>query len=130
MPLSKVHVPKQLSTKTCQMIVVELHNSLVNTCGVNPDDNFCLISRYSRHDMIVHPTFLGNRDPNSSIVVEIALLGGRTDEQKEAFYKDFRMRLREFGFEPNNSIIFLIENNAIDWSFSEAGSVKSVMELK
>ncbi|MEE9321167.1 MAG: tautomerase family protein [Granulosicoccus sp.] len=96
---------------------------------MKPDDNFCLISRYSQQDMIVHPTFLGSRDPDSSIVVEITLLGGRTDEQKEGLYRDFRNRLKTIGFEPNNSIIFLIENNAIDWSFSEAGPVKSVLGL-
>jgi len=129
MPLSKIHVPNQLSTEICHLIVEELHLSLVSTCGVNTDDNFCLISRYAQQDMIVHPTFLGDRDPNASIIVEITLLGGRTDEQKEIFYKDFRKRLKELGFEPNNSIIFLVENSAIDWSFSDAGSVKSVLGL-
>lgn len=130
MPLSKIHVPQLLPTETCRLIAEELHISLVNTCGVKPDDNFCLISRYSQQDMIVHPTFLGNRDPDSCIVVEITLLSGRTDEQKESLYSDFRNRLKIIGFDPNNSIVFLVENNAIDWSFSEAGSVKSVLGLE
>ncbi len=130
MPLSKLHVPKSLSAEKCERLTDELHASLVETCGVNQDDNFCLISHYSQQDMIIHPTFLGNRDPKSSIIVEIALLGGRTDEVKETFYKDFRVRMKEHGIEPNNIIIFLIENNPIDWSFSEAGSVKSVLGLK
>jgi len=129
MPLSKLHVPQLLSAEKCERLAAELHASLVDICGVNPDDNFYLVSHYSQPDMIVHPTFLGNRDPNSSIVVEIALLGGRTDEVKEEFYKDFRGRMKEHGVEPNNIIIYLIENNPIDWSFSEAGSVKSVLGL-
>lgn len=33
------------------------------------------------------------------------------------------------GFEPSNSIMFLIENNPIDGSFSQAGSVKPVLGL-
>ena len=129
MPLSKLHVPKHLSPEKCQSIAEELHISLVDTCGVNPDDNFCLISRYSEEDMIVHPTFLGNRDPRATIITEITLLGGRSDEQKEALYKDFRNRIKNLGLEPNNTIVFLTENNAIDWSFSDAGSVKSVLKL-
>jgi len=79
--------------------------------------------------MIVHPTFLGERDPEATIIVEIALLGSRTDAMKEAFYQDFRARLTDLGFDANNSIVFLIENSAIDWSFSPAGSVKSVLGL-
>jgi hypothetical protein len=79
--------------------------------------------------MMYHPTFLGERDPKATIVVEITLLGGRNDAQKEALYKEFRHRLDEIGFNSANSIIFLTENRPIDWSFSAAGSVKSVLGL-
>ena len=129
MPFNKLHVPQSLAIEKCHAINDALHASLVETCGVNPDDNFCLISRYPADSMILHPTFLGERDVNATIVIEIALLAGRTDAQKEALYKDIRNRLRGIGLEPNNSIIFLIENNPIDWSFSSAGSVKSVLGL-
>ncbi len=129
MPFNKLHVPQDLDSKVCHAINDLLHASLVETCGVNPDDYFCLVSRYVPEDMILHPSFLGNRDPAATIVIEIALLGGRSDEQKEALYSDVRSRLREIDFDPNNSIIFLIENKPIDWSFSEAGSVKSVLGL-
>lgn len=129
MPLTKLHVPHSLASETCRSIGDALHSSLVDTCGVNPDDNFCLVSRYAPDESIIHPTFLGKRDISSTIVVEITLLSGRSDDQKETFYKDFRERLRAIGFEPQNSIVFLTENTAIDWSFSEAGSVKSVLGL-
>ncbi|MEP3115606.1 tautomerase family protein [Nisaea sp.] len=129
MPLTKLHVPSTLPPEICRSIGDLLHTSLVDTCGVNPDDNFCLVARYAADESIIHPTFLGDRDSSSTIVVEITLLAGRSDDQKENFYKDFRERLQKIGFEPNNSIVFLTENNAIDWSFSNAGSVKSVLGL-
>jgi hypothetical protein len=129
MPFNKLHVPQDLPVSTCHAINNLLHDSLVETCKVNPNDFFCLVSRYSASDMIFHPTFLGNRDPAATIVIEIALLAGRSDAQKESLFADVRRRLGEIGFEPNNSIMFLIENNAIDWSFSQAGSVKSVLGL-
>ena len=129
MPFNRLHVPQALAVEMCQAINACLHASLVATCGVNPEDDFCLISRYPPEDMICHPTFLGQRDPKSTIVVEITLLAGRSDSQKEALYKDVRSRLAEIGFDPANSIIFLTENKPIDWSFSEAGSVKSVLGL-
>ncbi|MDP2119770.1 MAG: tautomerase family protein [Hoeflea sp.] len=129
MPFNKLHVPSNLPVETCRAINDLLHDSLVDTCGVNPEDYFCLISRYPAEDMILHPTYLGKRDPASTVIFEIVLLAGRSDEQKEALFKDIRRRLRAIGFNPENSIVFLVENRPIDWSFSEAGSVKSVLGL-
>ena len=129
MPFNKLHVPQGLPISKCHAINDLLHSSLVETCNVNPDDFFCLVSRYPAADMIFHPTFLGNRDPAATIVIEIALLAGRSDDQKEKLFADVRRRLAEIGFEPANSIMFLLENKAIDWSFSQAGSVKSVLGL-
>ncbi len=129
MPFNKLHVPHDLPTATCHAINDLLHVSLVETCDVNPDDYFCMVSRYPADDMIFHPTFLGDRDPAATIVIETALLSGRSDEQKEALFKDVRRRLAEIDFEPANSIMFLIENNPIDWSFSPSGSVKTALNL-
>lgn len=129
MPFNKLHVPQDLPAKTCHAINDLLHDSLVETCAVNPEDYFCIVSRYAPDDMILHPTFLGNRDPAGTIIIEIALLAGRNDAQKEAFFADVRRRLAEIAFNPENSIIYLIENQPIDWSFSPAGSVKSVLGL-
>lgn len=129
MPFNKLHVPENLAAETCKAINEELHQSLVEMCGVNPDDHFCLVARYRPEDMMLHPTFLGERDPKATIVIEIALLGGRSDAQKEALYKDIRKRLDKIGFDARNSIVFLLENSPADWSFSPAGSVKSVLGL-
>jgi hypothetical protein len=129
MPFNKIHAPAALPAEITRAINDELHQSLVETCGVNPDDYFCLIARYRPEDMILHPSFLGTRDPEGTIVIEIALLAGRAETQKEALYRDFRRRLGKIGFEPKNSIVFLVENQPIDWSFSESGSVKSVLGL-
>jgi len=129
MPFNRLHVPNDLSAEMCQAINTCLHESLVKTCGSNPQDDFCLVSRYNSLDMMYHPTFLGERDPKATIVVEITLLEGRDDAQKEALYREFRSRLDKIGFNSSNSIIFLTENRPIDWSFSPAGSVKSVLGL-
>lgn len=129
MPLNKLHVPKDFSVDMCHQINDLLHDSLVQTCGVNPDDYFCLISRYAPEDMVLHPTFLGARDVASTIIVEITLLRGRSHDQKEALYQDVRRRLQDIGLAPDNSIIFLLENGPIDWSFSKQGSVKRVLGL-
>ena len=96
---------------------------------MNPDDYFCIIIRYAPEDMILHPTFLGERDVAATILIDITLLAGRSEEQKELLYDDVRNRLDAIGFPPKNSIIFLTENSPIDWSFSPHGSVKKVLSL-
>ena len=129
MPFNKLHVPQDLPAATCHAINDLLHDCLVETCGCNPEDNFCIVSRYAPEDMMLDPTFLGTRDPTGTIIIEIALLGGRSDAQKEALFTEVRCRLTGIGFNADNSIIYLLENAAIDWSFSPAGSVKSVLNL-
>ncbi|MEO0361924.1 MAG: tautomerase family protein [Pseudomonadota bacterium] len=129
MPFNKIHAPRDLPAETCRAISEALHESLVETCGSNPEDDFTLVCRYAPEDMMLHPTFLGERDPAGTVVIEIALLAGRTDAHKEALFADIRRRLRGIGFDPANSIVFLLENRPIDWSFSEAGSVKKVLAL-
>ena len=129
MPLNKLHVPQDLPATTCRQINDLLHDSLVETCGVNPDDYFCVIVRYGQGDMILHPSYLGERDVDATIIIDITLLAGRSDQQKEALYGDVRRRLDAIGFPSENSIIYLSENGPIDWSFSSQGSVKRVLGL-
>ena len=127
MPFNKIHVPRELPAATCRAINDELHQSLVTQCGAHNDDFFCLVVRYDPDDMIFHPTFMGERDPENTIIIEIALLGGRSDMQKAELYKDMRERLDRIGIDARRSIMFLLENQPIDWSFSPEGSVQSVL---
>ena len=129
MPFTKFHVPEGLSPEMCHLINREVHESLVQTCGSHEEDDFALVVRYNPADMMFHPTFLGTRDPDGTIVIEITLLGGRSDEQKEALFGDVRTRLDNIGFTAENSIMFLNENNTIDWSFGPEGSAKRVLGL-
>ena len=129
MPLNKLHVPRDLPAETCIQINTLLHTALVQRFAINPEDDFCIVMRYAPDDMMLHPTFLGVRDPAASIIIDITLMSGRTDAQKEAFYSDLRHQLKETGFPPENAIVFLTENNPIDWSFSQSGSVKKVLGL-
>jgi|GEM_PF-602599 len=127
MPLSKIHVPESFPPALVSQIGQALHDSLVETCAVNPDDYFHYVHRYAAGDMQIHPTFLAPRDAARTLTIEVTLLAGRTDDQKEALYANLRDRLAALGLDPANAIVFLVENNAIDWSFTTGGSVKRVM---
>jgi len=50
LPFNKLHVPKDLSADTCHAFNNLLHENLVDTCGVNPEDYFCVIQRYAQEE--------------------------------------------------------------------------------
>lgn len=127
MPFTKLHVPESYSSELCEALSQLIHDSLVETCDVDPDDFFCLVARYPQGDMFISPTFMGNRSSKSTVVVEILLLIGRSHDQKENLYKEIRRRIAKTDARPEDAIIYLIENREIDWSFSSAGSVRSVI---
>jgi hypothetical protein len=66
-------------------------------------------------------------DPTAYDAFRVRLSAGRNS----ATYRktDVRRRLNGIDINPANSIIFLTENKPVDWSFSEARSVKSVLGL-
>jgi len=129
MPFAKINLPLEYDAQFGQSIAEELHLSLVKACGVHPDDNFCLISRSKDSERTIHPSFMGRRDPKKTVVIEITLLSGRADDQKEALYFDCRKRLEKLGVNGSDVIVYLVENRAIDWSFGPEGSVQKVRSL-
>lgn len=125
MPFTKLHVPQSLNSNACRDLALCLHDSLVEICGVHPNDDFCLICRYADEDRLIEPEFLGPRDPLKTVIAEVTLLAGRTPDTKEALYRDFGDRIEARGFERRNAVIFLVENSRIDWSFGLLGSLLS-----
>ena len=89
----------------------------------HPDDDFTLVTRYAPEDILLHPSHLCERDPTKTFIVEITLLSGRTADQKEALYRDVRQRIGRLGLKPENSILYLVENAPVDWSFHPDGSL-------
>lgn len=128
MPLSKIKLPSKLDAGLRHEIAEHLHASLVNTCDVAPDDNFCLITRHDDDKRIIHPSLLGRSDPMKTIVMEIMLLAGRTDGQKEELYRDIRRRLEGIGIRAGNVFVYLVENSSTNWSFGLEGFVKKMKD--
>ncbi len=50
-------------------------------------------------------------------MVELTLRRGRSDDQKRAFYAGLAAAFEPLGVHPDDLIVVLTENDAIDWSF-------------
>jgi hypothetical protein len=116
MPLSRLSVPLHLSPARVRALADAVHDGLVATCDVPPDDRFQLVSRFAPEAMIVNPTFGGVQRSADACIVEITFLAGRSAAQKQRLYRHVVACAAEAGLRADDILIALAENQAIDWS--------------
>jgi hypothetical protein len=116
MPLCRLSVPAHLPPSRIRALADAVHEGLVETCGVEPNNRFQLISTYASRMMLLDPTFGDvKRTPEGSII-EILLLEGRTEEQKKNLFRRIADRAAGAGFAGDDVMITLIENVPDNWS--------------
>lgn len=116
MPLTRISIPQHLSAQLAKALADAVHTGLVNTCAVPDDDRFQLITRFAVEDMLLNPTFGGMTRTADASVVEILFLTGRSNDQKRALYRRVTDLAVASGFKPDDIMITLTENAAIDWT--------------
>jgi hypothetical protein len=116
MPLTKISAPKHLPMEKVRALANAVQEARVETCKVPPDDLFQTISRFEADELIMHPSFEGMQRSADACIVEIPLLGGRTDDQKRALYRVACEKAVAVGFRADDLMIALIENSRVDWS--------------
>lgn len=116
MPLARLSVPSHLPAHRVRALADAVHDALVATCGVPQADRFQLVVRLEPEAMILDPVFPGVARSGDASVVEISFLGGRSPAQKRALYREAVARAVQGGFRPDDVMIALVENSAIDWS--------------
>jgi len=116
MPLARLSVPAHLAPARIRALADAVHEGLVETCGVPPNDRFQLVSTYVPEMMFIDPTFPDvARTPDASII-EILFLEGRTIDQKKNLFRRIADRAVRAGFSGDDVMITLIENATVDWS--------------
>ena len=116
MPLARLSVPAHLAPARIRALADAVHEGLVETCGVPPNDRFQLVSTYAPEMMFIDPTFPDVvRTPDASII-EILFLEGRTIDQKQNLFRRIADRAVSAGFSGDDVMIVLSENAPVDWS--------------
>ena len=116
MPLARISVPADLAPDKIRALADAVHEGLVETCGVPPNDRFQLVSTFAREMMFIDPTFPDvSRTPDASII-EILFLEGRTTDQKRQLFRRIADRAVSAGFSGDDVMITLTENATVDWS--------------
>ena len=118
MPLVEVTLRQGRSSDTLRSIGDAIHEALVATANVPPDDRFQIFHTVPDTQLMAHPTYGGvNRSPDL-LIIRVTLNAGRTLEIKKAFYADLVRRLGSAaGVRPDDVLVSLVEVAKENWSF-------------
>lgn len=117
MPLVRIDLPVA-AMKHAAAISDTVHQAMVQTFNVPPDDRFQTITPRAPGELVCTPEFLGVKHSDRVAFVQITCAPGRSLEQKKALYARIAADVALRGeFEPGDVIINLMESARENWSF-------------
>ena len=118
MPLVRVALPAGKSPSFIASIGEGIHQAMVATINVPPDDRFQIFSQHPPEELICDRRYLGIHRSPDTIVVQITLNAGRTVEMKRALYEAIAENLsRSPGLRKEDVLVNLVEVPKENWSF-------------
>lgn len=120
MPFVRIDLPDTVSPQHAQALGQAVHQALVETFDVPPDDRFQLIARHVPGSLVCTPAYLGLQHSARVALVQVTCSFGRTLAHKRALYEAItRHAARQAGFAPADVIVHLVETARENWSFGE-----------
>ena len=120
MPFIRTHLPQDTSAADQQGIVEGVHQALIDSIGMPPDELFNMVMPYAPGQFWCSPSFNGGKRSDRVVVVEITLRRGRSDAMKRALYAAIAANLQARAkVTPKDVYIFTHENDYSDWSTGE-----------
>jgi len=120
MPLVKFNVPQSFPDSRVAGLREAVHEALVATANVPPDDLFHVVQKLDASSLLIDTGFLGVERSSEAVIVEIAFRMGRTETQKQALYREIARLARErAALRPEDVMVVLTENTSLDWSFGQ-----------
>jgi phenylpyruvate tautomerase PptA (4-oxalocrotonate tautomerase family) len=118
MPLVHISLLKGKSREHIRAIADGVHEALVETFTVPPDDRFQLIRQYERDDFIYDSGYLGVERSDDLVFIHITASDWRDTATKQALYEALVAKLAASpGLRPDDVMIALAPNRRDDWSF-------------
>lgn len=116
MPFVRICLKQERPVSVRRAIADGVHDALVATIGIPPDDRFQIVSTHG-DDLIYDPGFLGIARSDGIVMVEVHLSVGRSLDQKRALYVGIADRLERLGIRREDVFIHLVETTTYNWSF-------------
>ncbi|MFW5418273.1 tautomerase family protein [Nocardiopsis sp. CNT-189] len=111
----------QAGPRRLQALGRAVHEALVETLGVPPEDRFQVLTDHDGRSGALHcDDHLGVHRDEGIAYIAITMRAGRTPDQKRALYRRIAEPARDHaGTEPRNVFVTATENASIDWSLGE-----------
>jgi len=118
MPLVRIAVTANRDASYRRNVSDAVHKALVDAVGIPPADRFHIVTAHNAEDLIFDPAYLDVARTPGFIAVHITLRRGRAPEKKRALYRAIADNVKAAtGTRPEDVMVVLSENDAIDWSF-------------
>lgn len=116
MPIVRLSVPSEMQRSIVRQLGGGIHQAMVEILAVPENDVFQQVQRFQAEDRTIDPTFPNVSRAGQTVIVEIALVGGRTRAQKVAFYERVAAVFREAGVRDDECFIALSDSPIENWS--------------
>lgn len=111
MPLVKISLlDDHWSREKTKELNQAIHEGLVSALGIGDWDFFHRVYRFSKDDFLF-PDFKSD----NFMIIELHIFPGRSDEQKEAVYREICQKVGKLGVAPEDIFIQIIEQPNINW---------------
>jgi len=118
MPLVRISLREGKSPSFLEAISETIHQAMVETINVPPDDRFQIFTEHSQEGLVYDPGYLGIKRSDDLVIIQITLNAGRTLDQKRALYSALASRLaKNPGLRKEDVLIGLVEVGKENWSF-------------
>lgn len=118
MPLVRIDLCQGTSPEYRKMIGEAVHQAMVESLAVPPDDRFQVITEHPPEGMVFSRNYLGISHSGKIVFVQITLSTGRRPQQKRKLFKRIAELLAASpGVPPQDLIINLVEVAWENWSF-------------
>ena len=118
MPLVEITLRTGKPPEYIRSVADSVHDALVASANVPPDDRFQIVHEVGDTSVIAHPSYGGVNRSTDLIIVKITLNAGRTVEIKKNLYADIARRLQSAAdVRPDDVMICLVEVTKENWSF-------------
>jgi 4-oxalocrotonate tautomerase len=118
MPLARIDIVRGKSADYKRTIGDVVYEAIVDILKAPVNDRFQVITERTPEDHIADENYLGIKRTQDCVFIQLTLSGGRTVEQKKAFYKAVVDGLHErIGLRREDVFINLVEVAKENWSF-------------
>jgi phenylpyruvate tautomerase PptA (4-oxalocrotonate tautomerase family) len=120
MPLVRITLAHGTSPEHRRAIADGVHQALVDTAAVPPDDRFQSVHEVPASDLHWSRTYLGLERTAAVVFIQIFLNVGRTVEVKKSLYARIAEKLQASpGLRKEDVLVNLVEVPRENWSFGD-----------